>query len=133
MVLYRKPLNTSNFDDVRMAIVHDAQSLLRREVAVRKSLKWHLAVKAILYKAMDPSVVTDPPAVFNTNARLGFIGSDYDTDLSAAYEKVIKKLDEYQTKGSGWVLDKFVELDVTIATYRPLQSNSDDDDYDNED
>ncbi len=37
MVLYRKPLNTSNFDDVRTAIVYDAQSLLRREVAERKA------------------------------------------------------------------------------------------------
>ncbi len=133
MVLYRKPLNTSNFDDVRMAIIQDAQSLLRREVAVRKSLKWYLAVKAILYKAMDPSVVTDPPAVFNTNAMLGFIGSDYDAALNIAYGSVIKQLDEYQTKGSGWVLDKFVELDVTVLTYTPFRSNYDDDDYDNED
>ncbi len=132
MVLYRKPLNTSNFDIVHMAIVQDAQSLLRREVVVRKVLKWHLALKAILYKAMDPPVVTDPPAVFNTHAMMGLIGSDYDEDLSEAYEKLIKQLDEFQTNGSGWVLDEFVELDVTVLTYTPFRSNYDDDDYDND-
>ncbi len=68
MVLYRKPLNTANIDDVKLAFSQDLQSLLRREAVERVGIKWHLALKVTLHKLTDPATVTDPPPVFSTNA-----------------------------------------------------------------
>ncbi len=77
--------------------------------------------------------MTDPPAVFNTDAVWGLIGSDYDEDLSAAFVDVMQQLDEFQRSGSGWVLDKFTELDVTIITCTSLKKVvKENDDYDND-
>ena len=131
--LYRKPLNTKNFNDVKLTFTEDLQNLLRREVADRKGIKWHLAMKAILYKLTDPSIVTDPPAVFNTDAIWGLIGSDYEEELNSAFANVIEQLDTYEMNGSGWVLDEFTELDVTILTCTPWRRRVDmDTDYDAE-
>ena len=70
-------------------------------------------------KSADPAVVTDPPAVFNTYMVIGLIRSNYEDELKAAFENVMQQIDEYQHNGSGWVLDQFMELDVSIVTYTP--------------
>ena len=82
-------------------------------------MKWNLALKAIMYKPSDPDVVTDPPAVFNTNMKMGVVGTNYEDELKAAFENVMQQIDEYQHCGSGWVLDELVELDVSIVTCTP--------------
>ena len=66
---------------------------------------------------------------------VGLIGSDYEDDLKAAFENVMQQIDDYQHNGSGWVLDQFVELDVSIVMYAPFMGkdiDDDDDDYDEE-
>ena len=66
---------------------------------------------------------------------VGLIGSEYEDDLKAAFENVMQQIDDYQHNGSGWVLNKFVELDVSIVTYAPFLGkdiDDDDDDYDEE-
>ncbi len=80
-------------EDVEAAFNHDVPKLLQREVAERKGIKWYLALKASMFKATDPSIETDPPAVFNTDAVLGLIGLNYDEDLKSAFGNVMQQLD----------------------------------------
>ena len=89
-------------------------------------------MKVIIHKSVDPAVVTDPPAVLNTDMVVGLIGSDYEDDLKAAFENVMQQIDDYQHNGSRWVLDQFVELDVSIVTYAPFMGKDIDDDDDAE-
>ena len=137
-VLYRKKLNidTINLDDVKLVFSRDVKKLLQREVVARKGIKWSLALKVIMYKAVDPNVFTDLPATFNTDMVMGLIGSDYDEDLNVAFNNVMEQIDNYERNGSGWVMDQFVELDVSIVTYTPFMrttaSDNDSDDYDEE-
>ena len=137
-VLYRKKLNidTINLDDVKLVFSRDVKKLLQREVVARKGIKWSLALKVIMYKAVDPDIFTDPPATFNTDMVMGLIGSDYDEDLNVAFNNVMEQIDNYERNGSGWVMDQFVELDVSIVTYTPFMrttaSDNDSDDYDEE-
>ena len=49
------------------------KNLLQREVVKRKGIKWVLALKAIMYKSVEPDVVTDAPAVLNTDMVVGLI------------------------------------------------------------
>ncbi len=134
LVVYRKLLNTHQLDDVKLAYSRCAQHILRREVAWRKGIKWHSSLKVKMVKATDPTIETDPPAVFNTDAVWGLLGSNYDEDLQVAFDNVMRQLDEYQCNGSGWVLSEFVELDVTIITCTPWKNRKvAEDDKDDED
>ena len=59
--------------------------------------------------------------------------TDYEGDLKAAFENVMQQLDDYQHTWSGWVLDQFLELDVSISTYAQFMGkdiDEDEDDYD---
>ena len=102
-VTYRKVLhvNALKLDDMESVFSRDVKNLLQTEVIKRKGMKWNVSLKAIMYKPTDPDVVTDPPAVFNTDMVVGLIGSDYEEELKAAFEKVMQQIDEYQRNGSG--------------------------------
>ena len=95
-VTYRKVLdvNALQLDDMKLVFSRDVINVLRREVVKRKGIKWSLALKVIMHKSVDPAVVTDPPAVFNTDMVVGLIGSDYEDDLKAAFENVMQQIDE---------------------------------------
>ena len=108
-VTYRKVLhvNALQLDDLKLVFSQDVKNVLRREVVNRKGIKWSLTLKVIMHKSVDPAVVTDPPAVFNTDMVVGLIGSNYDDDLKAAFNNVMQQIDNYQRNGSGLVLNKF--------------------------
>ena len=65
---------------------------------------------------------------------VGLIGSKYEDDLKAAFKNVMQQIDEQQRNGSGWVLDQFLELDVSIVTCTPWlrDIDEDEDDYNEE-
>ena len=58
-------------------------------------------MKVIMHKSIDPAVVTDPPAVFDTDMVVGLIGSNYDDNLKAAFNNMMQQIDNYQRNGSG--------------------------------
>ena len=77
------------------------KNVLRREVVQSKGIKWSLALKVIMHKSVDPAVVTDPPAVFNTDMVVGLIGSNYEDDLKTAFNNVMQQIDNYQRDQGG--------------------------------
>ena len=78
-VTYRNVLgvNALQLDDMKLVFSRDVKNVLRREVVKRKGIKWSLGLKVIMHKSVDPAVVIDPPAVFNTDKVVGLIGSNY--------------------------------------------------------
>ena len=47
------------------------------------------------------------------------MGTNYERELSKALEEMIEKIDTFERNGSGWVVDKFLQLDLNIVTYTP--------------
>jgi len=50
---------------------------------------------------------------------MGLMGTNYERELSKALEEMIEKIDTFERNGSGWVVDKFLQLDLNIVTYTP--------------
>ena len=102
-VTYRRKLdvNALQLDDMELVFSRDVKNLLRREVVNRKGIKWNLALKAIMHESVDPDVVTNPPAVFDTDMVVGLIGSNYADELKAVFENVMQQIDDHQHNGSG--------------------------------
>ena len=47
------------------------------------------------------------------------MGTNYERELSKEFEEMIEKIDTFERNGSGWIVDKFLQLDLNIATYTP--------------
>ena len=92
-------VNVLQLDDMKLVFSRDVKNVLRIEVVKRKGIKWSLALKVIMHKSVDPAVVTDPPAVFNTDMVVGLIVSNYDDDFNAAFNNVMQQIYNYQRNG----------------------------------
>ena len=57
--------------------------------------------------------------VLHTAPRMGLMGTNYEQELSKALEEMIEKIDTFERNGSGWIVDKFIQLDLNIVTYTP--------------
>ena len=106
-------------DNLKSAMGVDAISVLQKEVAVQHGIKWYFALTLAFRKAASLNMITDPPVVSHTEPKMGLMGTNYEQELSKALEEMMEKIGNFEQNGSGWVVDKFLLLDLNIATYTP--------------
>ena len=76
------------------------------------------------YQASDPSFITEPAPVFNTSPIQILLSSDIFDALYTAHREIIRKIDDFQQRGSGWVIHRFLRLDLHSHLYDPLRGSS---------
>ena len=100
-------------------MTEDAITVLQKEVAVQHGIKWYFGLTLTFRKAAFSDVITDPPIVLHTEPEMGLRGTNYERKLSEAFEEMIGKIDTFEQNGSGWIVDKFLQLDLNIVAYTP--------------
>ena len=119
-VSYRKHLSqNSDIDNLKSAMGVDAITVLQKEVAVQHGIKWYFGLTLTFRKAASSDVITDPPVVLHTEPKMGLRGTNYEQELSEAFEEMIGKIDTFEQNGSGWIVDKFLQLDLNVVSYTP--------------
>ena len=135
-VLYLKVFtpNTICWDEIKRLLVKDLKPILEKEVVEKRGIKWYVCLKVVFMKAVEPQIVTIPPAYFNTEPLVGFITTNYDLQLHHTFDTLVHMVDEFVQRGSGWVIKEFVDIEANILKYDPLLacSSTDDDDHDHD-
>ena len=50
--------------------------------------------------------------------------SEIDNALNSTYENLVSAIEDFQQRGSGWVLNKLLALDLHILEFNPLRATS---------
>ena len=93
--------------------VHD----LLIKISNAESWKYYISLSLVFRKASDIGAVTDPPAVFNSEVLLLTPAENMQRQLGIVYQNIIHQIDSFQERGSGWVIDHLVRLDVNTTNY----------------
>ena len=95
---------------------------------LNNGMKWYIIISAQFKKivqAEDGTMVEKLESNFlSTQTFKAFNQMDIDNDLPTAYKDLFTKFDEQERQGSGWVLDKILQIEVHTATLEPLQASS---------
>ena len=95
-----------------------------------KGMKWYIIVFAEFKK---DALAADGTMTEQKREREDYISSqtfttynqmDFDMDLPTAYKDLFVKFDIQERQGSGWVLDKILQIEVHTATLDPMQASS---------
>lgn len=116
MAVYRRTVSSE--EDVFIAFQTDVPTFLQREVRERLYFKWYTALKVVFVKAIDPDVTTDPPICFRTSPRLGLSSTDYKNHSEQDYHYLTEQIETFTKNGSGWIIDHYVELDISIINIK---------------
>ena len=82
--------------------------------------KIQFCLKARLKKASGDRISVH----FNSSQMTILPGTDFNGVLDEVKAQILKKIDEFQQKGSGWVVRKVEHLDVHISRYQPLRGST---------
>ena len=66
--------------------------------------------------------LTDPPAVLSTDTIEVYDSSDVHDALNSTYENLVSAIEDFQQRGSGWILEKFNSIGFTSSRIRPTPS-----------
>ena len=66
--------------------------------------------------------LTDPPAVLSTDTIEVYDSSDVDYVFNSTYENILSAIEDFQQRGSGWILDKLVALHLHLLEFDPLRA-----------
>ena len=104
--------------------VMQLHNTIDEELCKKKALKFYLSLHANFHLGSDESFQTDPPIVFNTDPFEIYESTEVDGILTQTYEKLFSSIEEFQHRGSGWVLDKLLRIDIHILEFNPLRATS---------
>ena len=68
--------------------------------------------------------LTDPPAVLSADTIEVYDSCDVHDALSSTYENLVSVIEDFQQRGSGWILDKLIALDLHHLDFHPLRVTS---------
>ena len=93
--------NRNNHHDLlhrlQMALENECASLLRSIRNDNKIVKFHVALKALFHKAVEPHKITDPPAVFSNGEVFTLTpGHNIDLQLEVMYHNLVTLIDKYE-------------------------------------
>ena len=84
--------------------------------------KYQIAVNVIFHKAVDPTILTDPPVTLRST-----MVAVYAADVPQLVEtsrNILELLEVYEQNGSGWVLSNFVSMELTLWHLDPLRASA---------
>ena len=95
------------------------------EVGVKKrAVKFYLSLHFIFHLRTDVAFLTDPPAVLSTDTIEVYDAGDVHDALNSTYENLVSAIEDFQRRGSGWILDQLIALDLHLLEFDPLRATS---------
>ena len=114
-------------DDISLSLTWSRKHLkrrLRKELQELGAIKWSISIQVRLVKYTSEGEVSTIEPHFRSKNKILLRKGEIKEQLKIAMEKIPSSFSDFQSKGSGWVLDKVLHIDLHIAKYKPLKGSS---------
>ena len=102
----------------------DLKPKIEDELERKHALKIVVTLHASFHQATDPTFLTEPHPVFNLLPIEILPATDIDEALQEVFKSLMKKIDEYMSRGSCWILHELLRLDLHTYEYIPLRGST---------
>ena len=96
------------------------ENRISEEVAKKRAGIFYFSLHVNFHLCTDVTFLTHPPAVRSTDTIEVYDSSDVHDTLNSIYENLVSAIEDFQQRGSGWILDKFLALDLHLLEFYPL-------------
>ena len=113
-----------NIYEILKKSINSSSSLLDVYQNENNGIKFQFNLRVHYHQASDKNMLTEPAASHNGKPREVYAVTDIDDELVHAIKELEGKIDEYEQRGSGWVLDHLVRVDLYIYNLDPLRGST---------
>lgn len=89
-----------------------------------RDLKWYLNVRVEMVGDVNDGVKEKTTPHFRSKTYISLENDDNEHNLNEAFQKINAFLEEFIHKGSNWVVNKIIELEVNTVKYSPVPGAS---------
>ena len=100
------------------------ENRIMEEVAKKRAVKLYLSLYANIHLSNDVTSLTNPPVVLSTDTIEMYDSTDIRDALNSIYENLTSAIEDFEQRGSGWVLDKLLAVDLHLLEFDPLRATS---------
>ncbi len=116
--------DAGNVLEVLKDAIFQLKSRISEELIKKRAIKFYISLHANFHLSSDTGFMTDPPVVLNTHIVEIYESSEVEEILANTYEDLISEIENFQHRGSGWVLDRLLKLDLHVLEFNPLRATS---------
>ena len=113
---------TQHLDHLSTAL-HLLQSTMKTFHTKHNAYKFQIAITIVCHKAVDPSVVTQPPVTL-TSEMIAVYAADTAPPLDDVNRQLLNFIEVFELNGSGWVFSNFKSLQLTSWQLDPLRGSA---------
>ena len=110
--------------DILRDSIMNLKPTIEVELERKRALKIIVAIHVVFHQATDPTFLSEPPPVFKTSPMEVLAATDIDEVLKSITNELLKKIDDFEERGSGWVLHELSRLDLHTYIYDPLRAST---------
>ena len=114
--------NASNVLHVLKESTFQMENRINEEVVKKRAVKFSLSLHVNFHLSTDVTFLTNPLADLSTDTIEVYDSSDIHDVLNSIYENLVSAIEEFQQRGSGWILDKLLSLDLHLLEFDPLRA-----------
>ena len=125
LVTYRIDLSSEEQNDVLLLIRDGIKNMEHTINRVRDNgIKYFMTLSIKFHQATNVFDITDPPIVFHSEPYEIYDGSDITPSLKSIEMQLLKDIEVFQRNGSGWIINKLLQLDTTVLKHDPLRAST---------
>ena len=102
----------------------EIQNILKRKLKQFKSIKWYLTLQVHFIKTNSLGLEDNALPYFKNKCTITLHKSQIKKQIQKAYAIILQKFADWLREGSGWVLEKVIQLDVSIAKYKAFKGST---------
>ena len=104
--------------------IHQQKDTLSAEQESKKALKFNFTLQLVFHQSTDETILTDPPVSINSKTRELYEADNLDQLLDDTFEELRQRIEKFEAKGSGWILQKFLKLILHVNHLKKFNRDS---------
>ncbi|GFY77356.1 uncharacterized protein TNIN_5301 [Trichonephila inaurata madagascariensis] len=89
-----------------------------------KGIKWYVCVKVRFVRKTAETEEEKCESHFRSICEITLLNESPEKKVTAAFLKILSSCEEFEGRGSGWILDEILHLEVKTCAYQPLAASS---------
>ena len=114
----------NNIYDVLKNGVYSLKNTITKELNKKHALKFYVSLHVNFHQAINPTYLTEPPIVLNIDPVELLESTELDPLLDDTYGALLNSIDKFELRGSGWVLDQLLRIDLHVLEFDPLRAST---------
>ena len=120
------PEGSENYDILQFFAnaKEDVKSELRNRREEQRNVKWYLNTKVQFRRDVDDGTQENISSHFRSKTYIALQNDDIEHEMNEAFQKMNDSLEEFIHKGSNWLVDRIISMEICTVPYTPISGSS---------